>query len=708
MKLAGEHIDLHSVGIQHQVQFKIASNPKMFKLLSDSLYSNKVASVIRELSTNSLDSHISVGKANEPFSVHLPCQSNPIFSVRDYGSGLSYEQLINIYTTYGESNRSESNDYTGMMGLGSKSPFCLTDSFTTTSYYNGKKYLCITGRNDNGPTLNVMDEQPTDEPNGVEVSVSVKREYFNQFLEESKKIYKYFPVLPKVSGYAQSVKLPEQEIVLQGSGWRLLGGSRDNSVAIMGSVGYPIEVSHFSKHVDSNGTWYGRYHSNYDNFEAELLKLGLEIFFPVGAIENSISREAIQYNTTSISEIKRRLVEIGEEIKLLVGEHFKACTSLWEARCLYQDLFVRGNLRNLSHVAQIVGTTWQGQDITKQIYINTGEDYNLDMVSVTNGKSSTRRRTSHYINAYKETKFYLNDLKKGAYATAERDTQDGKHCVWLLTFKGTDEEMKEAKEYFIKTVGITESQLVYVSTLPQATKAGYAGSRKTKQFEFVNKNTSGYRSSRRQDNWWKEVTIDLEQGGYYVRLSGFKIAGPTDEMEASDLGRLLTNAADLGIKVPPVINGIRPSHVEKIKEDNDWINLFDYLLEQLKVYAQKNNYVAAIEELTQFSSLNETRYDDLAKLRSSIDITKPMGVFLENFARIQKMQNTMEDKISPLTHLSSSLGYTLPKSVVVFDLLTEEKKLNQTYPMFKLADNYRFDKEQAKTVITYINLVDSQ
>ena len=133
MKLADRTVEIHSQELDSSNQFSIAQTSKMFKILSDSLYSDKVMAVIRELSTNANDAHIAAGNRN-PFKVTLPTQTNPNFTVRDYGTGLSQEDMEELYTTYGASNKNDSNDFTGCLGLGSKSPFAYTKSFTTTSY----------------------------------------------------------------------------------------------------------------------------------------------------------------------------------------------------------------------------------------------------------------------------------------------------------------------------------------------------------------------------------------------------------------------------------------------------------------------------------------------------------------------------------------------------------------------------------------------
>ena len=71
--------------------YSIEATAKAFSILSDSLYSNKIKAVIRELSTNAYDAHIAAGNAETPFYINLPTALDSQFWVRDYGTGLNKE-----------------------------------------------------------------------------------------------------------------------------------------------------------------------------------------------------------------------------------------------------------------------------------------------------------------------------------------------------------------------------------------------------------------------------------------------------------------------------------------------------------------------------------------------------------------------------------------------------------------------------------------
>jgi HSP90 family molecular chaperone len=94
-------------------EFRIRNSAKAFNILSSGLYANKIRAIIRELSCNAVDSHVAAGRSGTPFDVHLPNTLEPHFSIRDYGTGLSHEQVKNIYTTYFESTKTDSNAFIG-------------------------------------------------------------------------------------------------------------------------------------------------------------------------------------------------------------------------------------------------------------------------------------------------------------------------------------------------------------------------------------------------------------------------------------------------------------------------------------------------------------------------------------------------------------------------------------------------------------------
>jgi HSP90 family molecular chaperone len=123
-----------SAAVVHQVReeggFTIESNANAFSILFDKLYSNKNQAVVREIYCNAVDV-----TTNKVPHITVPTEMNPVFVVRDYGPGLSHEDVMALYTTVFRSTKAGDNSKIGGFGLGSKAPFCYTDGFIVNSVH---------------------------------------------------------------------------------------------------------------------------------------------------------------------------------------------------------------------------------------------------------------------------------------------------------------------------------------------------------------------------------------------------------------------------------------------------------------------------------------------------------------------------------------------------------------------------------------------
>lgn len=165
---------------------------KMFYVLSSQLYKNKIRAIIRELSCNAVDAHKEAGNPGK-FDVILPNILSPQFQVRDYGTGISEEDMYRVFCILFESTKDDSNEYTGMLGLGSKSPFAYTDNYMVTSYQDGyMKVYSAFMEAQKVPTIDKIHEEPTEEPNGLRVQFAVDEKDFRKFQEEAAYVFKTF------------------------------------------------------------------------------------------------------------------------------------------------------------------------------------------------------------------------------------------------------------------------------------------------------------------------------------------------------------------------------------------------------------------------------------------------------------------------------------------------------------------------------------
>ena len=94
MQILGGNQKTQSSGMQNTAEFSIKVTAKSFGVLINGLYSNKIRAVIRELSTNAYEAHQLVNKENVPFDVKLPTRFDNNFVIRDYGPGLSEDDIL--------------------------------------------------------------------------------------------------------------------------------------------------------------------------------------------------------------------------------------------------------------------------------------------------------------------------------------------------------------------------------------------------------------------------------------------------------------------------------------------------------------------------------------------------------------------------------------------------------------------------------------
>lgn len=145
---------------------------KLIGMLTN-LYSDENLAVLREYSTNAYDSHVAAGNT-APIEVELPSALNPQLVIRDFGLGLSKDDMINVYSKYGSSTKSLSMDQVGAFGLGCKSGLSLATQFTVMGVKDGIKTVTVISQgNDGTPGYSVVSETATDEPNGVTVRIAV-------------------------------------------------------------------------------------------------------------------------------------------------------------------------------------------------------------------------------------------------------------------------------------------------------------------------------------------------------------------------------------------------------------------------------------------------------------------------------------------------------------------------------------------------------
>lgn len=342
MLIAGQHSDSVVInhGLNKESNFNVAVNGKAFRVLSDTLYQNKIGSIVREISSNARDSHIANGTPDVPFEIHLPNIYEPYFSVKDYGTGLSDDAIRTIYTTLFASTKDSSNDQVGAFGLGSKTPFSYTDAFNITSVFNNKKrvysaYIQTEGSNAGIPAINLMVEEYTDEPNGLEVSLAVENKDINRFEKEVASQLKYFPIKPIIKNNSKFKFDNLKKYLISINGFNIIEHNDNdnhyvvkNITIIQGGVGYPLDLELITPHINNKGL---------NNFLGIVELYGADIHFNIGEIGVTPSRESISYDTTTINNIIKRFEHVFANLNSIFEEKLNSLKNNWERAIAMND-----------------------------------------------------------------------------------------------------------------------------------------------------------------------------------------------------------------------------------------------------------------------------------------------------------------------------------------------------------------------------------
>lgn len=173
MKLAKHNNALETNTKTEGQNFGIGDASVVIEILRNRLYKHKVRTLVQEYISNGRDASREAGSKRN-IKVVSPTVFDPTFKVRDYGPGISPDRIANVFVMYGSSTKRDSNNQTGGFGIGAKSAWSYTDSFTIITYIDGTKrtYIAHTGVNNNG-RLDFLGETTTKEPNGTEIQIGV-------------------------------------------------------------------------------------------------------------------------------------------------------------------------------------------------------------------------------------------------------------------------------------------------------------------------------------------------------------------------------------------------------------------------------------------------------------------------------------------------------------------------------------------------------
>ena len=673
-----------SFGAQDSNEYMVANSAVIMNLLSKSLYKDQIKAPIRELSTNAWDAHVMAGTMQIPFDIYLPTCGEPTFKIRDYGTGLSQESMVKLYRIYGVSDKSNSNEFNGCMGIGSKSPFAYTNMFNSTSYYNGMQYSYVNSKDEYGkPKLQLMYEGETDEPNGFEVEFSVKQGDIYTFEQRAHELFQWFPIKPIIKR-GNHPSYDQKDIAIEGDDWRINAKSTE-SFAIMGYIAYPIEPHHFTEKLEVDARWYSRYGdcSPY----VQMLNSGIELDFNIGDIEMDASREGLQYTKKTINAIKAKLDIVRQEVNDKVESEICGAKNLWAARCAYNDL-TNSKFKSFTRILESGKVLYDGQDINSVVDIAKLNIIWFHMA----GRVYPKQTKTNIIIPGKRVRIYLNDVKTGARAAIVREMCKEPISPHLVSI--------EESENLAAIMGCDTSEFIKISSLPKPPKQKGAINEKVLLFNILSSN---------KKEAFKSTEVNFEDGGYYFEINRHYVRNKAgNDLEHNQIKNLISYAKILGLIDDNVeIYGVKTCTVDKYHKAPQWENIFDVLKQSAEEYVVEQDIAIKLAQINSYANMS---YNDMTML-STLDkhahfpASHKISQIISIYKEYKKINDSFINILDKIKFCCIILGVTIGDSQVksVYEMYQD---FLANYPMVILIDTYDINA-QKDVVINYIKLVDS-
>ena len=681
-------------GAQSVDAFTIKASAKAFQILSSNLYSNPLGSMIRELSTNAYDAHVMVGKEHEPFHLTLPNRLEPSFKIRDFGPGLSHNDIMNIYTTFFESTKTNSNDMVGCLGLGSKSPFGVSDSFTVTSFFQGEKTIYSAFLNeDRIPSIALFHKEPTDEPNGLEIEVAINADDFRVFNREVNGQLKYFKTKPLVFGNSNFEWNVDEEYLYSGNNWKMVKGGGSPRV-VQGQIQYPINVRNMGKEFDDASP-----------VVRELMNKSVLFEVNIGDVNIAPSREALSYDAKTNQNIIKAAEKILEELPVQIAEAIQSAPSEYLARLQYfeilNDLCLAGSCRHQTLVNYLLESgkiTWNGIDVSSKNINIPKEDL---IQAVTFYRNYNGKYSKSILRAYRswgqpDTKpdtwnFDIGSLKSTLWIYATPSDKG----VELRAKKWANDHFKQSCSIHVITsslsldvltskFGLMTSDWVKAKDLPKIVKVSKDSADKTIYVKQFNDSCTWQRTRK-----WGTIRVnDLSQlSGYYVALDRLKVldnGSPVDDFDS-----IVSGAIKLGLLDES--KNIYGLGTQNLKRPHGLIDLFDHIRA-----VSKAGKVTKLDFGKNETIINKLKSDwqELQTMQKLIDVSSPIRVIIDALLDNKKITSS-HDVTKTIKHLGLHAA--------VVDLSKEAALVEELYPMIGMVSYYF----QAEPLATYVAQVDA-
>lgn len=738
-----------------------ADKAAIIEVLRKKIYSDPILAPIREYATNGQDSHVEAGFPSRPLQVVLPTAIMPEIRIRDFGIGLTPDEIEQIYIKYGRSTKRATNSQTGQLGLGCKSAFAYGDNFLVVSYKEGVKTtynLTISG------VCSVIAAEPmaADDENGMEIVVPVRQDDIKEFQDKAVNFFKYWKVCPEITGGdVPKLEALREELskkpLFSDDTWEIRPKENryyeEMGIAVMGNVPYPINWSIISNKLNLRSDEKQSVLYDFIRSNKTILR------FNIGDLDFSASRESLEYTEKTCKAVVALIKNILDSIFNILDAKIQAASSYWEALLIYNQIFGRDDEQIFHGDVHRLEKYYQGKFNFKGDPIMSGAfehieywdqelgysekgwtDINTNPILTTfymHRERLKQANPSSYnynrIPASTQVKIVINDLEKPVLVKAmarwlmNKDVDKRPVKVYFLRFKDSAQ-----KQEFFKKMHFDSVPVIYASSILGNVKewlkasrvsSGVTGVRDPQTVRFVTPanrlNSHGYRN----DISWDREEIDLkEEEGYFVALKNGNAF--VNEREVGNLSSLSHNAWVLLTALGEPIENIygipdrnrNAKWFDKALESGQWTSI-ETLFKEKKDSILSNNSELAAKAAAFFNVCEGSGFylgikfcDAIRPLLKNVN-----GAMYKVCSEVSKDFRNVLDLICALEFFNLHEPLTNKSSV---DFKKLFNAVETSYPMITFTENLHLlksnakneyiDNNMVKAIADYVNMVDGE
>jgi hypothetical protein len=723
MKLKFTEAEIERSSSFESTQFDIGDKRIIMEILRGKMYSNPIQTICQEIASNARDAHVEVRKPDTAIEIKIPNKLEPFFYIKDFGPGISPNRVSNVYVLYGVSTKRHDNKEEGGFGLGSKSPFSYTDTFTVivVTTENGKRirreYLAHIDESGLGQ-MSLVKEEETKEPQGTTVQFYVKEKDFSSFATHVKRACAHWKVRPIIKG-DPDWKWPEIKVDYSGDKWAVhsISPLEDKLCGLVNGIPYNLNL----RHIFSN---------DIPDVYKNLNQIPLRLHLNIGEVPVTANREEIDYQDSAIAHLRTRIEEAVRDLQGALIKKLAKCKSLREAVIFWQEL------RRTTYGSLLAATKWrefkladhvnvrleQASGIIANKYVAThhgryGHKKEAGLISIpiskgillvednikTKGVARARLATLFQERGAKQV-VLVDFLKKEVVTQAA----DGSRIIEVVY---VDDETVKARK---KAVNWDLLDPIMLSTVPKRT---LAPSTRIRNKTIKLKLFSG------RDDKWLPIPDDFEFPPikFYVETASksvilAKIPGPRTRVitkPLSDLSQILRQLDSIlnidkadADKLTTQLFGVVPSQVEKL--DKTWYPFSDYVGKVLESF--KKQIPKTLGDQNNTARRNLGRAFQIVSKDTFLERLSPQCLLREYCAKSVETEKA-HNLITIYNNLSSKFGLEYIRTTNSTSSLLEKTygEINKRYPLIKCLSNiYCPTTEIIDDILEYVNLKDQK